>query len=85
MGYFEIYAEVGQRIRHYRQQRNLSQDELSRLLSLSRSSLVNIEKGKHRIQLHILLGIAERLNVPLSNLLESIPTSNVVNDLPSVK
>jgi len=61
----EIYAEVGQRIRHYRKQFNLSQDELSSLISLSRSSLVNIEQGRHRIQLHILLDISERLGVPL--------------------
>lgn len=60
-----LYASLGKQIRELRENRRMSQEDLSRFLPLSRSSVVNIEKGKHRIQLHILFLIASTLEAPV--------------------
>jgi transcriptional regulator with XRE-family HTH domain len=66
-----VYRAFGNLVRlHREQQRNrLSQEELGRLVGLSRTSIVNIEKGRHHLVIHQLLAFARALKVPPEALL----------------
>src|SRR5690242_18988974 len=61
--------KVGEKIRAKRQERGVSQEALATVLGLKRPSLSNIEKGRQNILLHTIWGIAETLNVNVSELL----------------
>jgi transcriptional regulator with XRE-family HTH domain len=69
-----LYRAFGERMRLRRQQRSdpLSQERLGRLVGLSRTSIVNIEKGRHRLVIHQLLEVARALKVPPEALLPPI-------------
>jgi len=60
-----LYRAFGNLVRLRRRQRPkpLSQDELGRLVGLSRTSIVNIEKGRHHLVIHHLLAFARALKV----------------------
>lgn len=64
-----FYETLGKRIRQARDERNISQGEMARAVGLSRTSITNIEKGRQPIQVHILMKIAETLNVNLNAIL----------------
>lgn len=67
----DLYIQIGFLIREARQSHKptVSQHTLSKKIGLSRTSLVNIEKGKHHIQLHTLYQIATSLETNLNDLL----------------
>lgn len=64
----EYYEEVGRLIAEARRDR-LTQEELAKRVSLTRTSITNIEKGRQRVMLHTLAQIAEVLGVSVSALL----------------
>jgi transcriptional regulator with XRE-family HTH domain len=67
-----VYRAFGNLLRVVRkQQRGLSQEKLGRLVGLSRTSITNIEKGRHHIALHQLLTLARVLKVRPEALLPS--------------
>ena len=66
--------EVGLRIRHYREQRKMTQDQLSAKLQLrgcdiTRSALAKIEVGQRHIYLDEIKLLVELLGVDYSDLL----------------
>ncbi|MGQ7887561.1 helix-turn-helix domain-containing protein [Paenibacillus sp. WC2504] len=65
----ELYKKVGGNIRKLRINSGISPLELANRISLSRPSVINIENGNHRIQLHTLFQIAEVLKVNVITLL----------------
>lgn len=69
----ELYREIGRRIANARRNREarVSQEELAQNIGLSRTSVVNIERGRHRIQIHVLYAIARFLGVEAVDLLPS--------------
>jgi transcriptional regulator with XRE-family HTH domain len=60
-----LYRAFGNLVRLSREQRRdpLSQEKLGGLVGLSRTSITNIEKGRHHIALHQLLAFARALKV----------------------
>jgi transcriptional regulator with XRE-family HTH domain len=68
-----IYRAFGNLVRLRREQRPnpLSQEKLGRLVGLSRTSIVNVEKGRHHLVIHQLLAFARALKVPPEALLPS--------------
>ena len=64
----ELYKEVGRRIFNARKGR-MTQEELASLVSLTRTSITNIEKGRQKFLLHTLADIARSLRVELVSLL----------------
>ena len=71
----DLYKAVGQRIRRIREEHQLTQAELASLVSLTRSSITNIEQGRQKLLLHTLYDIANALVVKPSHLLpEAINT-----------
>ena len=47
-----FYAEVGHRIKRARETLGITQEALASLVSLSRTSITNIEKGRQKLLLH---------------------------------
>lgn len=65
----KFYLELGRRVRNARLHFNLTQEQLANLLSLSRTSITNIEKGKQKILAHTLVDLVEKLRVPIDELI----------------
>lgn len=64
-----FYVEVGRRIANQRVRLNKTQDQLAEAVDLSRTSLTNIERGKHGVMAHTLHRLADELRVSASDLL----------------
>lgn len=65
----EFYVEVGRRIRQARENLGISQQELASQVSLTRTSVTNIEKGRQKFLAHTLVDLASALQVDLMSLL----------------
>src|SRR6188768_2788041 len=63
-----FYREFGARVRRARGDR-LSQADLARRVGMSRGSIANIELGRQRIPLHLLLVLARELDLEPASLL----------------
>jgi len=74
-----FYEEVGRRIREARKRRKppMTQEALADLVSLTRTSITNVEKGRQKFLLHTLAEIAAALQVEPASLL---PQSSAASD-----
>lgn len=68
-------ATLGQRMRHFRVDAGLTLDQLGAAVGVAASQLSLMENGKREPRLTVLTAIAERLAVPLSELLDDRPPS----------
>ncbi len=68
----QLYRTLGVRIRQQRERLKLSQGAVADQVSISRVSIVNIEKGQQHTPLHILFEIARVLELELTTLLPSL-------------
>lgn len=68
-----FYRELGDRIRRHRERvgQGMTQEELGRRVSLSRTSIVNIEKGRQHLAAHQVYIFAAALKVRPEALLPS--------------
>lgn len=57
-----FYVELGRSIRERREQLELTQADLAKLLNLSRTSVTNIERGRQRLLIDQFCRVAEILN-----------------------
>lgn len=69
-----FYVELGQQIRRARNQRGCTQADLAVELGISRTSLTNIECGRQRMLVDQLVRTAEKLGVPLADLVPAPQT-----------
>jgi transcriptional regulator with XRE-family HTH domain len=69
-----FYGELGERIVRIRKQRNITQEQLSTALGLTRTSVTNIEKGRQKVLLHTCFAIATALSVDVAELLPAVST-----------
>ncbi len=67
-----LYLEIGKRIAKARQDKKFTQAKLAGLLSLTRTSITNIEKGRQKLLVHTLLGLAECLTIPIVDLIPKV-------------
>jgi transcriptional regulator with XRE-family HTH domain len=80
-----LYKIIGDRIKSHRESMNISQLQLSKNLDISRSSISNIEVGRHQVPLYTLYDIAKDLKIDVNELLPSydevinFATSNVTD------
>ncbi len=78
----EFYRELGRRIREAREKSHLTQEALAVEVSLTRTSVTNIEKGRQQLLVHTLVEISRALNVaPESLLPESQSSTEDLDDL----
>jgi transcriptional regulator with XRE-family HTH domain len=69
----QFYAEVGRRIRLARKACTLTQESLASRVSLTRTSITNIEQGRQKFPLHMLAELADALQVAPTALLPDAP------------
>lgn len=75
----QVYRSVGELVRKHRKRERLTQQQLADAVSLSRTSITNLEKGRQHIPLHVLFSIAHTLHlrpealIPAPNALEVHP------------
>ncbi len=72
--YFHRYKNIGLLIKHYRKQKGFTQEQLAEKISISISYLTKIEAPNcnKSFSLEVLFEIADALQIPVVNLLESI-------------
>lgn len=73
----QFYVAVGELIKSARKKATLKQEALADLVGLDRSSIVNIEKGRHHAAIHVLWQLAKHLNVDMSKLVPPYPTEKI--------
>lgn len=66
----EYLKKLGNRIREYRKNTHLSQEDLSIDSELDRSYIGSVERGERNIAIINLNKIAKALDIPISNLLD---------------
>lgn len=64
----QYYHELGRRIQRARLRQKLTQENLATLIGLSRTSMVNIERGRQKVLAHTLVRLAHALHMELSDL-----------------
>ena len=64
-----LYRLIGVKIRRLRLDASFSQEELGAEVNLSRSSVVNIEKGRQHPPLHVIWNFADALDVDPADLI----------------
>lgn len=61
----------------------MTQESLAVKVGMTRTSITNIEKGRQKVLSHILVELANALNVPLVELLPKVdPMTHAVESLP---
>jgi len=85
-----LYIETGNLIKKARMLRDLTQQDLSEKVNLTRASITNIERGKQKISLYTLYLIADALNITPNSLLPELSTvqksqSALFSDLTVIK
>ena len=63
---------LGQRIRYYRKQKNISQEQLAKLADLHPTYIGQIERGEKNASIETIYNIAQGLQIPIVQLLEKI-------------
>jgi transcriptional regulator with XRE-family HTH domain len=76
-----FYQMFGSRVRALREKNDVTQEELGRRIDLSRTSIVNIEKGRQRVLLHQIVEIAGALDAKPAELLPKAVSENREPDL----
>lgn len=64
----EYYRDLGLRIQRARARLALTQEALASLVGLTRTSVVNIEKGRQKVLVHTLVRFARALKVGVETL-----------------
>lgn len=67
-----LYETVGRNIKKLRKSNKISQEELANFISLSRSSISNIEIGNHQPSIYVIYEICLALDCEVYDLLPSI-------------
>ena len=65
----KFYLELGDRVKTERFRRDISQEKLAEELGLSRTSVANLEKGRHRPSIYQLMLIAEFFIIDFTDLI----------------
>jgi len=77
----QFYRDLGQRVLHARRKAGLTQQELSNALGMTRTSVVNIEKGRHKVLSFTLAALSQILKVEVSNLLPKAHEEHAIDQL----
>ena len=81
------YESIGKRIKHYRTEKRLSQEELGEAVSVNSQHISNIELGRRYPSLELIISISNALDVSADDLLtdnlkhSSSPVGTEIHDL----
>ena len=73
---------IGQRIRNYRNQQNLSQEKLAEMSGCHPTYIGQVERGEKNATLESIEKISSALKIPLSQLFEKIDDNTISNNIP---
>lgn len=78
-----IYKEFGRLLCNARKGAGLTQEDVSKRVGLSRTSITNIEKGRQHVSLHVLYLLANAIGISPSDLLppKSSKTLDILKEL----
>jgi transcriptional regulator with XRE-family HTH domain len=65
----DFYSELGDRIKTERLKRKINQEDLGLQLELTRASIINLEKGRHRPSIYQLILIAKFFEIDYTSLI----------------
>lgn len=74
-----FYQQLGNALREARIKNGQSQEALAQAMGLSRVTLVNIEKGRQKVQVHNLVEAANFLNIDIAGLLPGQSKTDELN------
>jgi transcriptional regulator with XRE-family HTH domain len=74
-----FYIQVGEKVRFQRKKAGLDQETLARHLNLSRTTVINIEKGRQRLSLEHAWLAAKILGISIEELLPSSEVKTVAD------
>lgn len=77
-------ADIGQLIREHRRQQGLDQAELAQRIHVSRQWVVEVEKGKPRAEIGLILRALNALGLYLSAQSEAQPSPLTTDKIPSI-
>ena len=77
----DFYDFLGNKIQEYRKLKNYSQEQLGKVIDLSRTSIVHIEKGNQKIPIYKLFILAFELNIEIGNFFPRIEKNDKLIDL----
>lgn len=66
----DVKKKFGQKVRHYRRKKGISQEELGHLTNLHQTYVSDVERGLRNISLENIYEIAIALEVKMSDLLD---------------
>jgi transcriptional regulator with XRE-family HTH domain len=66
-----FYEQLGKSLTKARRDRRLTQGRLAAAVSVSRTSITNIAKGRQIVPVHLLAKLAQTLNVAIADLIPS--------------
>lgn len=72
-----FYLEVGEKVRAVRKAAGMDQENLARHLGLSRTTIINIEKGRQRLSLEQAWLISHIFEISITNLLPPSQTNDI--------
>lgn len=75
----DFYAVVGRKIAEARKRSGVTQEALASKISLTRTSVINIEKGRQQLLVHMLIDIARVLRVNPSDLIPEFTSGETKN------
>jgi repressor LexA len=75
----DINKYIGEKIRHYRNQRNLSQDEVAEELGTSATNISRYESGERGTNNDILFGLSKILNVSINDFFPPIDNADFID------
>lgn len=61
-----MYLELGEKVKQLRKRKGLNQDDLAKVLELSRSQISNLESGRRNLSLKQLENLCEYFKVDMS-------------------
>lgn len=80
-----MYSDLGEKVKLLRKRRGLKQDDLAKVLDLSRSQISNLEKGRRNLSLKQLEKLCEYFKVDMSYFLMSETTDSCLDLIEKAK
>ncbi len=74
--YSHIYLEIGDKLKQLREQKGLSQNSLAKMVGLTRTAIIHIEKGRQKAPLDKLYYIAESLETDIFDIIPPMRRPN---------
>ena|ERR1700728_327445 len=77
----DYYRDLGRRIQRARLELGLTQEALASLVGISRTSMVNIERGRQKVLAHTLVRLARWLKADIKDLARDSANDLEIDDL----